>query len=318
MFLGSKSTYNQQNHLGRLQENGRFALEALSTDLRVAGFRGCRGSASATFTNTLNSATTLLYNFSQGTWASHYNGSSWTPSLPAALQSPALSPVPSTAGDVLTIRRVVGAGLGLTAEMSSATAALQVSNNSPVARGDWLMVSDCAGAAVFQVTNSNAGTTGTIQHDSTVTLTPGMSTSSLGRAYLQDALVHRLATVTYYVAGSRRTGKTGMNALWSYTAPSYDGSTQPQELITGVDGFAVRLGLDTDADGAADAYSAPTSTLDWSQVVSAQVELVLVSADDNITTAAQPYIFGGSTVTPTDRRLRTVMTVTTSVRNALR
>jgi type IV pilus assembly protein PilW len=318
MFLGSKTTFNHQNHLARLQENGRFAVEALSTDLRMAGFRGCRGSTAATFTNTLNDPNTLLYNHAQGVWASHHNGTAWVPALSSQIQSPALSPAPAVGGDVLTVRRVVGPGLGLITEMASATAALSVSAGSAVALGDWLLVSDCSGAAVFQATNNDAGSTGSIEHDHSAALTPGMSTSSLGRPYLRDALVHRLAAVTYYVAASQRSGKTHLNALWSYTTPSYDGSVQPQELVTGVDGFAVRLGLDTNSDGAADAYSAPTTTLDWTQVVSAQVELVLVSADDRITTTAQPYLFGGNTVTPTDRRLRTVMSVTTSVRNALR
>lgn len=318
MFLGSKTTFNHQNHLARLQENGRFAIEAIAADLRMAGFRGCRGSAAATFTNTLNSASTLLYNHAQGIWASRHNGSNWVPALSSQIQSPALAPAPSASGNVLSVRRAVGRGLALTGEMASATANLQVSSGVALAKGDVLMVSDCAGAAVFQVSNTNAGSTGSVAHDSAVALTPGMSTSSLGRPYLQDALLHRLSTITYYVAASQRSGKTHLNALWSYTVPAYDGSTQPQELVTGVDGFRVQLGLDTDGDGAVDAYSNPTSTLALNQVVTALVELVLVSADDRITTAPQPYRFAGATVTPTDRRLRTVMSSTISLRNALR
>ena len=100
--------------------------------------------------------------------------------------------------------------------------------------------------------------------------------------------------------------------------PSYDGSVQPQELVTGVERLAVRLGLDSNADGATDAYATPDGVTNWTQVVTTQVELLLASTDDQVTSAPQPYVFGGVTITPTDRRLRTVMNLTASVRNALR
>lgn len=317
MFLGSKSSLRSQNHTARLQENARFAVDALSADLRMAGFRGCRGnSAAAPLTNTLNTPTALLYNFAQGVWASHYSGTAWSPTLDSALTG--LSPSPATAGDVLVIRRSVGTGISLIAEMSSGTSDLSVSAGSTVTKGDWLMVSDCSGAAVFQATNNTPGTSGTIQHSTSGSVTPGLSTSNLGRAFLQDALVHRLATVVYYLAPSARTGKTHLRALWSYTVPAYDGSAQPQELVTGVERLAVRLGLDTDADGATDAYAAADGVSDWTQVTTAQVELLLASTDDQVSTQPQPYTFSGVTTTPTDRRLRSVVNVTASVRNALR
>jgi hypothetical protein len=76
--------------------------------------------------------------------------------------------------------------------------------------------------------------------------------------------------------------------------------------------------LDTNADGATDAYVTPDGVTNWNQVVTTQAELLLASTDDQVTTAPQPYVFGGSETTPTDRRLRTVMNLTASVRNSLR
>ena len=82
--------------------------------------------------------------------------------------------------------------------------------------------------------------------------------------------MHRLATTTYYLAPSRRTGRAGMMALWSNTAPAYDGSAQPQELLTGVERLSLRLGLDTNADGTAEAFVAPAGSCivsaDYSQI----------------------------------------------------
>jgi type IV pilus assembly protein PilW len=318
LFVGGKGGMRSQNHVARLQENGRFLADTLANDLRMAGFRGCRGLSTATLTNTLKTPTALLYNFAQGVWASHHTGSAWSPALDAAIQSPTLTPAPNSAGDVLTLRRSEGPGIALTAEMTAGTDALSVTAGVTVNKGDWLMVSDCGGAAVFQATNTGPGTAGSILHASSGSLTPGNSTADLGRAYLQDALLHRLATTTYYLAPSARSGKTNLLALWSYTVPSYDGSVQPQELATGVERFIVRLGLDSDADGAADAYVTPDAVTNWSQVVTTQVELLLASTDDGVTTSAQPYVFNGSSSTPTDRRLRSVVSFTASVRNALR
>ena len=41
IFIGSKQTYRMQEGLSRLQENGRFALDFLARDIRMAGYWGC-------------------------------------------------------------------------------------------------------------------------------------------------------------------------------------------------------------------------------------------------------------------------------------
>jgi type IV pilus assembly protein PilW len=41
IFLGSKQTYRMQDNLAKLQENGRFAMEFLAKDIRMAGYWGC-------------------------------------------------------------------------------------------------------------------------------------------------------------------------------------------------------------------------------------------------------------------------------------
>lgn len=319
IFLGSKGTFQAQNHVSRLQESARFTVDTIAGDLRMSGFRGCRGTGATTpVANFLNTPTGFLYNFASGIWASHHTGTTWAPALDTAISSPALVPAPNSAGDVLTVRRTTGPGWALTAEMASPTAPLSVTPTGRITARDLLLVSDCAGSAVFQATNASPGLTGSIEHSASVTATPGMASNSLGRAFLQDAMVHRLTTVTYYLAPSARTGKTTQRALWSYTTPVYDGTPQPQELVTGVEGFRVTLGLDSNGDGAADAYVLPADVADWTQVVTAQTELLLASTEDNISSGHQPYTFAGATVTPTDRRLRTVVSTIAQVRNALR
>ncbi|CAD6874078.1 PilW family protein [Methylomonas fluvii] len=46
IFIGSRQSYRMQESMSRLQENGRFALEFLAHDIRMAGFWGCRNPTS--------------------------------------------------------------------------------------------------------------------------------------------------------------------------------------------------------------------------------------------------------------------------------
>ena len=53
VYVGSKRTYRSQEALSRLQENGRYAIDFLGRDLRVAGYMGCIGPGAA-FRNIAN------------------------------------------------------------------------------------------------------------------------------------------------------------------------------------------------------------------------------------------------------------------------
>ena len=315
VYLGSKATYRSLDAMARLQENGRFAIDTIGADLRMAGFRGCLGYGKATsLVNTLNAPNATLYNFAVAVGASRRSGASWAPALDTAIAG--LATAPNAAGDVLTIRRPVGQGRALIAEMADANAALTVSGPSPFRTGDLLMVADCTGAAVFQASAATAAG-GAVQHVAGSGLTPDMSTGSLGKPFLQDAMVYRMETVTYYLAPSARVGKTGVMSLWAFVNPAYDGTPQPAELVTGVERLAVTLGVDGNDDRNADQYLAPGAVPDWTAVVSARIELLLAGTQDGVTTAPQKYTFGGMTYNPTDRKLRTSMMLVSSLRNSL-
>jgi type IV pilus assembly protein PilW len=47
IFISSKQTYRMQENLSRLQENGRFAMEFLSRDIRMAGYWDCMAPSTA-------------------------------------------------------------------------------------------------------------------------------------------------------------------------------------------------------------------------------------------------------------------------------
>ena len=58
IFLNTQKTYRMQENLSRIQENGRFALEFISRDLRMADYRACYSDASvATAVSGTNNST---------------------------------------------------------------------------------------------------------------------------------------------------------------------------------------------------------------------------------------------------------------------
>ncbi len=311
VYVGSKTTFTVQESSARLQENGRFAMDTVAADLRMSGFRGCVGAAPVV--NTLTTPTGLLYDFGLPIWGSRFSGGGWTPALAAPLTTLG----PDGSGDVLVVRRPAGLAWSLVGEMADATAALPITATAGFARGDLVMVSDCVATAVLQATNATPGPSGAIAHatGSAAGLVPGLAANSLGRAFSNDAQVWRMQTLVYFLAASQR--QSGRRALWLYRAPAYDGQAALTELVSGVDGLAVSYGVDSDGDFAADRFRNAAEVTDWARVVSARVELLLSAASATSSTRPQPYTFGGSTVTPTDRRLRTVMSMLVSLRNAV-
>ena len=142
---------------------------------------------------------------------------------------------------------------------------------------------------------------------------PGNTTKNLGNVFRTDANVYRLVTRSYYVGPSVR--KPGTNALWSSSTPAYDGLPQPQEMVEGVEGLSLFFGEDTDGDKAANRYVTANAVGTWGNVVSVKAQLLLATVRDNVTTSPQPYTFNSTTTTPTDRRLRTVLSSVITVRN---
>ncbi len=267
--------------------------------------------------NSLATPTDLRYNFNEQIWGSRNTGSAWSP----ALSTPVDGLGAVAAGDILLVRRPAGVAWSLVAEMPSRAAALTITPTANFQRGDLLMVADCAGASMLQATNVGPGAAGSVQHVAgTGGVVPGVATGDLARTYSNDARIWRMQTRIYYLANSAR--RSGETALWLRVSPAYDGEAQTSELVTGVERMAVTYGVDNDGlDGAgnlsANRFFTANQVTNWGQVVSARVEMVLSGAADSLATGVQPYVFGGETITPTDKKLRSVMSMLVSLRNTV-
>jgi len=310
VYGNTKQLTRVNDTVSRLQENGRFVVYLLDHDIRMAGFRGCNGNdASVGYLSVLNS-TAYPYQFNVAIAGFRGASGSWSPALPTDIS--ALTPAPLAGTDVVTVRFIDGTGIPVIAAMSNSQDDIQVATGSALATGDVLLIADCSAFAIFNASDFNVGN-GKIKHDTGGAISPGNTTKDLGNAFRTDAAVYRLVTRTYYVAPSVR--KPGTNALWANSVPGYDGLPQPEDMVEGVEGLVLSFGEDLDGDKAANRYVTADAVGTWGNVVSVKAQLLLATVRDNMTTAPQAYTFSGVTTTPTDRRLRSVLSSVITVRN---
>jgi type IV pilus assembly protein PilW len=308
VFVGSKRAYHVQDALSRVQENGRFAVDFLSRDIRMAAFPGNCPTDTIVPKNTLNAG--YIANFSVGIQGFDAGTSTWTPTLDASISG--ASPAPTVGSDIITIRHAGASTLPVTATMPNTSADLPTVAGNDLVQGDILMVCDPGvKAAIIQITNANPDTSGSVVHNTGATVSPGNSTKDMGGIYGPGSEITVLTTTTYYV-GPAASG-TG-TSLWRIT-----NGNNPVELIEGVENMQLQYGVNTDGDSdkTADIFvkaSSLTAT-DWPNVVSVRLSLLLATIPDNMTQKSNPYTFNGATVTPTDKRIRHVFSQTIQLRN---
>ncbi len=335
----STRTLNVVNSSGaRMGENARLAMEALQEDLRSAGFLGCQDPVAALPASNLNAAAASAAGFlaappgDSGLLGYSGTGAGFSPALSAAVAG--LVPAPSPDSDVVSVRVPVdNQGWGVTQAMASLAAAPQLGAAGPGAastlrQGDIVLISDCKAGDIFQITSADPSGTGSLGHAAGGGSVPGNASAALTRlnrnpgafgndpsGYGVDALVYRLQTRHYYVAPSVR--QPGTRSLWRFSVPCGECAANPQELAAGVERLAVTWGVDTDAtpDRAANRYLPASAATPWAQVVSARVQMLVATAQNSVAQSASAVAFAGGTMTPADRRLRTVLTEVVALRN---
>lgn len=307
IFLASKQSYRLSEENSRIQENGRFAIDILARDLRMADFWGCASNISS-ITNNLNSTNSGYIAFDSGIGGTNGVG---------------------TASDSIVINSAFSGGINLTAQMPNTSANLQIPANAGLEFLDILILSDCNSGDIFQITNTNPDS-GALNHASTNDCAGGGPTAKcpgnnrttgtnacpagdcLSKAYGTDATVFRVRSLTYNI----QTGANGQNALFRAGV----------ELVSNVENMQILYGEDTDitaanptGDGVANRYlEAGNGALDMERVVSVRIAMLIVSSTNVLPSAvAQSHPMLDVTLTPNDNLLRRVFTTTVAIRNRL-
>ena len=321
-FVSTRTLNVVNSSSTRMTENARLATETLHTDLRSAGFGGCRtleqrldGPPVVTLNGGINAG--FLTEGNSGVRGYRGTSSAHDPALPTAVAAAAAGRLLNS--DIVSIRVPADTvSMGLVATMGSTIAPPQLAASAPgntITQGDVLLISNCKAAAIFQVTSSDPFGTGTLTHAPGL-LSPGNASQDLQQVFSSDSNVYRLQTRHYCVAPSAM--RPGTNSLWRISVPAPGGGALvPEEVASGIDRLLISYGIDSDGqpDLNVNRYVNASGVTDWDRVLSARVQLIAATAENNMAQGVQKYTFNGATVTASDKRLRTVLTEVVTLRN---
>lgn len=355
LFISSKQTYRNYDALSRLQENGRFALEAMSRDIRMASFTGCpRINPNPVFPIAAHWLANVLTNNAATWWmdfgANSVVGFEGNQVFPG--RAIGASSGDRVAGTDATI--LIGGGGGgyliNAVDPSAAPPTLTLAGVGNLETGSILVICDAQQTSIFQVTGL-AGTTVSVGGG---VGTPGNCMSGWGSTMASDSLnpcagtpylYTNNAIMTDFIPSAYYVGVSTSGTTYSLyrlqmqvTGAATTASMAAQELVEGVQDMQILYGEDITIppDGVVDRYLNANNIANWNNVLSVRVNLLLVSLVDNLVPTPQqlmfpPEVAGGggnltsgtysthpSVICPNDRCLRQSFSTTVGIRNRLR
>ncbi|ANB01443.1 pilus assembly protein PilW [Ectothiorhodospira sp. BSL-9] len=301
IFTGSSQTYRLNEAASRVQENGRFAIDQLTWDLRQAGFRGgCRQQVNNLLDLEPNDADYLLFDLENA-----ING--WNNTAGPA-------PADYQAGtDVLLIKHAARIS-GVTASGNTPAHAntINLTQSSTVPQGAIVFVTNASNCDIFQNrANLNASTLTRGAAGNPGNKNPGQNHFS--DSYQDDMEIFLLRSHLYYIG----TGSTGAPALMRVSHHEGLDQVQTEELVEGVRDMQITYGVDTNGNREINVFQTANQVTNWQRVLAIRVSLLLQSNRDFMVDAPMTVAFNGNNVTPGDRRFYQVFTTTVGIRNRL-
>lgn len=335
VFSANQQSFRLSKALSRVQEDGRYAIQSMARDIRMAGYVGCSSRKQVDVSTVANASppTVDLANVLVG----FDNGAGWWTSVtpPQDHLGSALTICDAAGGgnatcqvsDVVQVLRGASAAASLSVAMANTSSTVQVrqaefndfepsvavSGAAPNAE-DLVLITDCRRADLFRTTA--IATAGSNQ-----VLTPN---AALSQAYQAGAIVTPLVTANYFIADDNadEDGDGTADPIPAlYRMGVTDGGNAPVALpiAKGVEMMRVAYGVDTGGDEFADAYVTAAGVTDWSRVVSVRISLLVKSKNDFVTDFPVAVTFVDGTVVNgganADRRLRLVFSTTVGLRN---
>ncbi|MEJ2686529.1 MAG: PilW family protein [Gammaproteobacteria bacterium] len=318
VYVNSKRGYRIQQASSQVQENGRYAMQFLARDVRMAGYSGC-GARSTKLANVLKTATMPWY-FDLSKPILGYNAAT---AFPSEFSADVLAGT-----DAVTIVRGDDSHQYIITKHDPISATFTLGAASDLTVGTILLVSDCNYSAVFQMVGPTGSTSSAqVVHNTGSKVSPGNCVKDLatnGASYADCNSSGNLATYTYqgngqlmrlradayYIANNAN----GVPSLYraALATVSNAPTVTKEELVDGVENMQIRYGEATAPDQAAVRYVKADQVADWGNVVSARVQL-LVRSIKQVNPTPVSITFDGKNYN--DRYLRRIFTDTIKLRN---
>ncbi len=306
IFQSNSLTYRMQEGLSRLQENGRFAMEFIIKDLRMAGYLGCLSSLDPNIM--LNSTSEYSYKFDQGVEIFSANGTisypingatsgTWSTSTQSNISKSAvidaLGVTNVLAGsDILTVRYAMQPEEAI---IESTPSFVRVGQNSNFNQCDIVIANDCVSADIFQIIDkSTVGNATQFDVNGTTCNTdtgPGNKANPKLTIFLPEAHLMGISSVSFYVA---------INSANQPSLYRKIGTGASQELVEGVEAIKI----------------SPLSSME-----TVQIGLLLRTPEEirgmDLNAGDTPTMLGTTIGPANDRRMRRVFEATVGIRNSL-
>jgi type IV pilus assembly protein PilW len=348
IFIGNKSTNSMVTELSRMQEAGRFAIDYMSEEIRLAGYYGCTSRFEkidpGTVKLNVKTLTQTPFPFTEQDTVAGVHGfngedkGKFKPTMVAHNLMRALYEIDGDISkkvvsetDVINIQRsnICQAPLTKTAITKNGVFELYAQSGCGFKQYDTVMIADCETADAFTIQNNPVNKNGnqTIQHSVQLNNSDDFTVEEYGI----DAYASKLRSNTFFVGTTDRFDKDEnrndirKSALYVASWAPADNNTNldatdyiVEELVEGVEDMQIQYGVDTSGDEYVDSYDRADQITDWSTVRNVRIH-ILMRSKDLITTEAHDFEFldKPNVNTRGDRRLRMVFSTTIALRNRL-
>ncbi|NND91534.1 MAG: hypothetical protein HKN42_11785 [Granulosicoccus sp.] len=341
VFAGNKRSADLNSAMSDIQENARFALNNMASEIRMSGFQGCMDLNSAKPTLLGNSLPTTDLQLTAAMGSVIGGANLWTPAPPPGFVTANHDAIPGT--HALTLQYGSPATFPLlntvgTGGIPDTLGPVVVDTTPGISRedfnlkaGDYAVIGDCNGADIFRVSSvTNGANSATIGHAASANSSGAFSRIYAGGANSTTKLMRFVSSV-YYVGDTGITNDQGdsITALYMQSLPYGNPVLNPPtELVRGVEDMRLTFGIRTGAQSLT--YVLPTDPLyDPRQIESIRIGLLMnsfdrIAQDDDTNSyiiAGQLIAAKGSTDTNAagehekDRRYRLAFNTTVKVRN---
>ena len=292
IYISNKQTYRMQEALSQVQENGRAAIDLLAQDVRMAGYQGC---ANIKSTEPLTYLTSGVPDFTLATviGGHTFDGSSWTPSLPATRLTSAHAVKANT--DVLTVTRASSCSQDLSTAVAAGSSSITLvgARTCPIKAGDYFMISDCGGSEIFKSNSVTWGSNQTTLATTNGALIRSYSNQNTGNRGI--ARVMRLTSADYFISENA----VGIPILRRNELDGNSGYTNTP-LLEGVENMSIEYGSRTPGTNQNVLYQSASAVTNWDEVSSVRISLLMRSITNNLSTEPIGYTFAGVTTAADD------------------
>lgn len=280
LFYANKKTFRATDDKSRLDEEGRLALNMLSFHIRMAGY---------------------------GTLLSSLEKSEDDTTVPVKIQPAVYTSFGDSKGaSVDAIRACAGGFVDPSKTLASLTC--NVTTTGP----DGFLVRYMVDKSAYNVSGSNVPTD--CLGAAVLPVTVPSSGKDKGGVSTDEYLVEN----RFYIKTTNGVPELYCQGNGGLTNPT-DDLKPGQPIAENVENMKLTYGVSYSGTQTIDRYLTANqlTSADWQKVIAVQVCLVVRSATDNVATAKQTYVDcdGTTSVTATDKRLRSVFKTTVTIRS---